>query len=137
MPCLPLVQSLPNYILSIIIILKEACAALEANVAAAKFGVIHMHDVKATLAKKGVEIETESRIYEICNPMRAKWLLDKNFQLVTGLPCRVSIWQGKESVELGFIDAQAILSMITDDAEVIAYISEVNTIIQTIVTSSL
>jgi uncharacterized protein (DUF302 family) len=123
--------------LPIFIIPKEACAALEANVAAAKFGVIHMMDVKATLASKGVEIDTESRIYEICNPVRAKWLLDKDFQLVSGLPCRVSIWQGKEGVELGFIDGQAILGMITEDPEVIAYMSEVNTIIQSIVTSSL
>ena len=97
-----------------------------------------MHNVKETLHKKGVDIDTESRIYEICNPMRAKYLLEKDFQLLTGLPCRVSIWKNADgTAELGLIDAQAILGLISQDPEVIAYATEVNEKILDIVTSTI
>lgn len=106
--------------------------------AAHKFGVIHMHDVKQTLHNKGVEIEKECRIYEVCNPVRAKVILEKDFKLISGLPCKVSIWEGADGgSEIGLVDAQAILGIINPDPDVIEYATEVNSIIRSIVDATL
>jgi uncharacterized protein (DUF302 family) len=51
---------------------EEACRALEAAIANHRFGVLHIHDVRPTLAKKGVVLDRDLRIYDVCNPQRAK-----------------------------------------------------------------
>jgi uncharacterized protein (DUF302 family) len=45
----------------------------------------------------GVELGTECRLYEICNPKTAKDLLDVNFSLITILPCKVAVYLSKEN----------------------------------------
>lgn len=46
----------------------EAAAALEATVKANQFGVMHIHDLKATMQKKGVEFSNQCLIFEVCQP---------------------------------------------------------------------
>ena len=41
-----------------------------------KFGVLGVHDLKQTMAKKGVAFERECRIFEVCNPHQAKKVLE-------------------------------------------------------------
>ncbi len=40
------------------------------------FGIIAVHDLKGTLKAKGVDLNMECRIYEICNPQQAKKVLE-------------------------------------------------------------
>jgi uncharacterized protein (DUF302 family) len=51
---------------------SEAAAALEAAVQANHFGVMQVHNLKETVAKKGVEFERECLIFEVCQPQQAK-----------------------------------------------------------------
>ena len=46
----------------------EVATALETAVAAHRFGVVGVHDLQATLAKKGVTLDHECRIFEVCQP---------------------------------------------------------------------
>ena len=57
-----------------------------------KFGVIAIHDLKETLKKKGVDLATECRVYEVCNPVQAKKVLDADGAISTALPCRISVY---------------------------------------------
>ncbi|MEQ1886037.1 MAG: DUF302 domain-containing protein [Bryobacteraceae bacterium] len=72
--------------------MEEIGAALEAAAAKHKFGILGVHDLKQTMAKKGVELAMECRIFEVCNPVQAKKVLDANGAVSTALPCRISVY---------------------------------------------
>jgi uncharacterized protein (DUF302 family) len=44
------------------------------------------------MRKKGVEFNSECRIYEVCNPVQAKKVLEANGAVSTALPCRISAY---------------------------------------------
>ncbi|KAB2969985.1 MAG: DUF302 domain-containing protein [Thermoanaerobaculia bacterium] len=66
---------------------------LEAAVQAHKFGVIGVIDLKGKMAEKGVAFDNECRIFEVCNPVRAKQVLTKDMRIATALPCRIAVYE--------------------------------------------
>ncbi len=57
-----------------------------------KFGVLHVHDLKATLQSKGIDFPTECRVYDVCNPQAASQALNQELRASTVLPCRISVF---------------------------------------------
>lgn len=77
----------------------ETAVALQAAVQANHFGVMQIHNLKETMAKKGVEFARECLIFEVCQPQQAKKVLDENMSVSTALPCRISIYEeGGETI---------------------------------------
>lgn len=72
--------------------LEEIERSLLESAARHKFGIIAIHDLKQTLASKGVDLDQECRVYEVCNPQQAKKVLDASGAVSTALPCRVSVY---------------------------------------------
>jgi uncharacterized protein (DUF302 family) len=72
--------------------LDEIERGLQESAARHQFGVIAIHDLKETLKKKGVDLAMECRIYEVCNPVQAKKVLDADGAISTALPCRISVY---------------------------------------------
>lgn len=72
--------------------LDEIDRGLQESAARHQFGIIAVHDLQATLAKKGVELEQQCRVYEVCNPKQAKKVLDADGAISTALPCRISVY---------------------------------------------
>jgi len=72
--------------------LDEIERGLQESAARQQFGIIAVHDLKETLAKKGVALAQECRIYEVCNPRQAKKVLDADGAISTALPCRISVY---------------------------------------------
>lgn len=75
--------------------LAEIERELQESAARNQFGVIATHDLKETMKKKGVELEMDCRIFEVCNPHQAKRVLEADGAISTALPCRISVY-GKE-----------------------------------------
>jgi len=76
----------------------DAVAAVEARSKANGFGVLHVHDVKATLAAKGFDREP-LKIVEICNPKFASDALDRDIRTALMLPCPIVVYvQGGTTV---------------------------------------
>ena len=48
--------------------MDRVCADLQEAVMKRKFGVMTVHNLKETMAKKGVAFARECRIFEVCNP---------------------------------------------------------------------
>ncbi|HLA00282.1 MAG TPA: DUF302 domain-containing protein [Thermodesulfovibrionales bacterium] len=69
----------------------EAVAAIEAKSKEKGFGVLHIHDVKATLASKGFDREP-LKIIEICNAKYASQVLTKDIKISLMLPCPISVY---------------------------------------------
>jgi len=72
--------------------LEEIEQGLQESAARHQFGVIAIHDLKATLAKKGVELAKDCQVFEVCNPHQAKKVLDADGAISTALPCRISVY---------------------------------------------
>jgi uncharacterized protein (DUF302 family) len=76
-----------------------------------KFGVLGMHDLRATMAKKGVPFERECRIFEVCNPHQARKVLERNLEISTALPCRISLYEEGGKTRLATIKPTAMLAL--------------------------
>lgn len=72
--------------------LDEIERELQESAARHRFGVIAILDLRDTMKKKGVDLAMECRIYEVCNPLQAKKVLEADGAISTALPCRISIY---------------------------------------------
>ena len=90
---------------------SDAAAALQAAVQANHFGVMQVHNLKETMAKKGVEFEHECLIFEVCQPQQAKKVLDQNMSVSTALPCRISIYEEGGKATLATLKPTTLLAM--------------------------
>jgi uncharacterized protein (DUF302 family) len=90
---------------------SEAAAALQAAVDANHFGVMHIHNLKETMAKKGVEFVHECLIFEVCQPQQAKKVLEENMSISAALPCRISIYEEGGQTKLAAIRPTTLLGM--------------------------
>jgi uncharacterized protein (DUF302 family) len=72
--------------------LDEIERRLQESAARQKFGVVAIHDLQEMLKKKGVDLTVECRVYEVCNPIQAKKVLEADGAISTALPCRISVY---------------------------------------------
>ena len=91
--------------------IKETAAALQSAVSAHHFGVMQVHNLKESMAKKGVEFAHECLIFEVCNPQQAKKVLEGNMSLSTALPCRISIFEEDGKTFLATLKPTLLLGM--------------------------
>lgn len=73
---------------------------LEDAAKARKFGVIGVLDLQAKMKEKGVSLANSCRIYEVCNPLKAKQVLEGDMRISTALPCRISLYSEGGKVKL-------------------------------------
>lgn len=90
---------------------REAAVALEAAVQANHFGVMHVHNLKETMVKKGVAFARECLIYEVCQPQQAKKVLDQDMNISTVLPCRISMYEEGGKTVLSSLKPTVFLAM--------------------------
>ncbi len=91
--------------------LARVLTDLEAAVGRHRFGVLAIHDLKETMAKKGVSFARECRIYEVCNPHQAKRVLEADLTISTALPCRISVYEEGGVTKLATIKPTAMIAL--------------------------
>ena len=101
-----------------ILYLKEAKGSVEAvgqrlesAVKAHQFGVIAVIDLKGKMAEKGVAFANACRIYEVCNPLPAKQVLEKDMRIATALPCRIALYEENGRVRLATMLPTKVLGL--------------------------
>jgi uncharacterized protein (DUF302 family) len=90
---------------------SAVAAALQAAVQANHFGVMEVHNLKETMAKKGVEFAHECLIFEVCQPQQAKKVLDQDMSVSTALPCRISVYEEGGKTILATLKPTTLLAM--------------------------
>jgi len=90
---------------------EQVCQDLEKAAVNNQFGVMAVHNLNETMKKKGVEFNRPCRIFEVCNPNQAKKVLERNMDLSSFLPCRVSVFMEGDKVILATLKPTAIVSM--------------------------
>ena len=91
----------------------EVGERLEAAVKARKFGVLGVVDLQAKMKEKGVAFANACRIYEVCNPQRAKQVLEKDMSVSTALPCRITVYEDGGKVKVATLLPTQVLGMLT------------------------
>ena len=94
---------------------EQAAADLAAAVTRNGFGVLHIHDLGATLRKKGIDFKEECRVFEVCNPKQAGKVLATDMRLNMALPCRISVYTEGGTTKIGMISPGKMLAGLSDD----------------------
>lgn len=94
----------------------QASADLEAAVKRHGFGVLHVHDLGATLRSKGIAFDKQCKVFEVCNPVQAAKVLSTDMRLNMALPCRISVFTENGKTRIGLIKPVQMLSALSQDA---------------------
>jgi len=103
----------------------QAAADLDAAVKRHGFGVLHVHDLGATLRGKGLAFAEECRVFEVCNPTQAARVLSADMRLNMALPCRISVFTEKGRTRIGLIKPVQMLSALSEDPGLVKVAEEV------------
>ena len=104
---------------------EQASTDLDAAVKRHEFGVLHIHDLGATLRSKGIAFEEQCRVFEVCNPAQAAKVLSTDMRLNMALPCRISVYTEKGKTKLGLIKPVEMLSSLSQDPALLEVAKEV------------
>ena len=104
---------------------QKAAEDLEAAVKRNDFGVLHIHDLKQTLKKKGFELPNECRIFEICNPKQALEVLTDDMGMNLALPCRISVYEEGGRTKIGMVKPTALLAALSQSRKLMTVAEEV------------
>ncbi len=94
---------------------ENAVKDLETAVKSHGFGILHIHDLGATLQSKGIEFEEQCKVFEVCNPMQAAKVLSIDMRLNMALPCRISVFTEKSKTHIGLIKPAEMLLALSED----------------------
>ena len=113
--------------------LDQVCADLAEAVPAHKFGLIAIHDLRETMAKKGVDFDRECRVFEVCNPHHAKTVLDEDIRVNLALPCRIGVWNEDGRTKVGTLLPTQLLGVFGSSDKMTATAAEVETVMLAII----
>ncbi len=104
---------------------EQASADLDVAVKRNGFGVLHIHDLGATLRNKGIEFSEQCKVFEVCNPQQAAKVLSTDMRLNMALPCRISVFTEQGKTMIGLIKPAQMLSALSADKALAEIASEV------------
>jgi uncharacterized protein (DUF302 family) len=104
---------------------SQAAADLEAAVKRHGYGVLHVHDVGATLRGKGIVFDRQCKIFEVCNPQQAAKVMSADMRLNMALPCRISVFTDQGKTKIGMIKPGRMLAALSQDPALAPVAAEV------------
>ncbi len=105
----------------------QASTDLESAVKRHDFGVLHVHDLGATLRSKGISFAENCKVFEVCNPAQAAKVLATDMRLNMALPCRISVFTEQGKTKIGLIKPVEMLSALSQDPALAQIAKEVET----------
>jgi uncharacterized protein (DUF302 family) len=112
----------------------EAVSSIEKKSKEKGFGVLHIHDVQATLSSKGFE-SVPLKIIEICNPRYASEVLKKDIKISLMLPCPISVYVDRNQTFISTLRPR-VISDFYPHADIKEAAEEVEKIVLSIVDES-
>ncbi|MCF6227219.1 MAG: DUF302 domain-containing protein [Planctomycetes bacterium] len=113
---------------------EEAVAKVESASIENGFGVVNTLDLKAIMAKKGVEYGEAATVVEICQPHHAKSFLEKEPRAAPCLPCRIAI-TSKDGKTVVQTVRPTVMMQIFDNPEIAELAKEIDAVVEKIVGS--
>lgn len=91
--------------------IDDVCARLQVTAAQNKFGILGMIDLKEKMTSKGIEFGPQCRIIEVCNPLKAKKVLERDMTISAALPCRISVYEEAGKVKIITLKPTVLIKM--------------------------
>ena len=113
----------------------QAVSAIEAKTKEKGFAVLHIHDVKAIFANKGIGHEP-LKIVEICNAKYASQVLAKDIKISLMLPCRINVYVEGNKTYISALRPR-LMADFYPEAGIRTIAEEVDTIVMGIVDESI
>lgn len=90
----------------------EAVSNILKSLEKQKFGVLWKLNFKEKLHEKGIDFDTNFMILEVCNPHKAKEVLSKYIDVGYFLPCKVVVYEDRETVKIGMARPGVLINML-------------------------
>lgn len=91
--------------------IDEEAARLERAIQERGYGLLGTIDLAEKMRAKGLEFARACRVFEVCNPNRARDVLEHDMRLSTALPCRISLYEAEDGgVRVATLRPTTILS---------------------------
>jgi uncharacterized protein (DUF302 family) len=103
----------------------QAVTDLQASVKQHGYGVLHIYDLKETLAGKGFPLPNACHILEVCNPKQAAAVLTADMGINMALPCRISVYQDGGKTLIGMVRPTVLLASLSKSEELKAIAEQV------------
>ena len=110
---------------------ESALASVQEEIAKAGMRVLHVHDVQATLAEKGINRDPY-RILEFCNAKYASEFLRADPKIGLCMPCKINVYVHDGKVFLSGM-RPIVLSQFFPNADLGDMPQEVDAIVQSII----
>ena len=91
---------------------ESACDALKQNLSDVGFGVLYELNFKDKLQEKGLDFEHDFKIFEVCNPKKAKDVLDIHLEMGYFLPCKMAVYQKDSKVYVGMLNPSYLIELV-------------------------
>ena len=115
---------------------EQGAADLEAAVKRNEYGVLHIHDLGATLRSNGIAFVEQCKVFEVGNPGQIGKVLATDMRLNMALPCRISVYTEQGQTKIGMIRAVPMLVELTQDASLVKVAQEVEAKVKKIIDES-
>lgn len=106
----------------------EALVDLKANLLHYEFGVLWEMNFKDKLKEKGLEFNKNFKVLEVCNPKKAKDVLDIELEAGYFLPCKMVVYELDKVVYIGMLKPTSLITMI-DNPALVSVAAEVEDIL--------
>ena len=103
----------PQYIAETTKSPAQAVTDLQTAVKQQGYGVLHIYDLKETLAAKGFDLPNACHILEVCNPKQAAAVLAADMGMNIALPCRISVYQDGGKTLIGMVRPTVLLASLS------------------------
>jgi len=77
-----------------------------------RFGVLWKLNFKEKLAEKGIDFDSNFMILEVCNPHKAKEVLNSHIDVGYFLPCKVAVYEELGTVKIGMMNPETLIGML-------------------------
>ncbi len=96
---------------------EEAVQAVGSALQENQFGVLWDLNINQKLEEKGIEVEPPFRILEVCSAPRAKQALSQNQLVGYFLPCKVLVYEDRQSHQttIGYAKPDALMGLLGDE----------------------
>lgn len=109
--------------------LNEAIESLTEHLKENGFGVLWQLNFKDKLNEKGLDFENNYVVLEVCNPKKAKEVLDKNSHVGYVLPCKMIVREENGQTYMGMTRPEALIGLF-DEPGLIDMAKEVEEILR-------
>lgn len=104
----------------------EAGFDLEPVVQRLGFVILHTLDFSETLRRKGIDLDEDCQVFEICNYRYAEKMLSIDMRLSLTIPWRISIFTRNGATMIGVTRPETMNSVLSENAELARLAAEID-----------